>query len=101
MKRISKIFVLILMLILLGSLWGCRTHSDMPYNDDITFHKMNVTIPQNFIRDSTQSNEDAWLFESGFYSKLIILSRNDTTGNTNASLANYVEYMKQQGNFIA
>ena len=96
MKRICKNLALIMMVILLGSLWGCRTHSDMPYNGDITFHKMNISIPQNFIRDSTQSNEDAWLFESGFYSKLIILSRNDITGNTNASLDNYVEYMKQQ-----
>lgn len=87
----------ILLAALLGSLAGCGAPSDMPYSGDIRFHDMSVTIPGSFVRDSTQSHEDLWVFEKGFYSQLIILTRNDITGEVAASLDDYVAYMKEQG----
>lgn len=93
----NKTLVLILIVALLSSLAGCGIYSDMPYNGDINFHEMTATIPRDFIRDSTQSSEDLWVFEKGAYSQLIILSRSDITGDTVASLDNYAAYMKEQG----
>lgn len=54
-------------------------------------------IPEKFIRDSTQSTEDLWIFEHGNYAEYIIISRKDINGDTVASLENYVDYMKEQG----
>ena len=69
----------------------------MPFNGPITFHELALTIPDGFIRDSTQSTQDAWLFEKGFYSRLIILTRNDQNGDVDASLDSYRERMKEIG----
>lgn len=96
-KGAEYLCVLLLILAMICSLVGCRPPSDMPYNGDITFHKLTMTIPSTFIRDSTQSSNDVWLFEKGYYDQLIILSRKDITGETDASLDGYVEYMSEQG----
>ncbi len=89
--------VWILIVVMAGCLAGCGKGSDMPYSGDIRFHEMTATIPGSFVRDSTQSREDLWIFEKGFYSELIILSRSDITGDVGASLDDYVAYMKEQG----
>lgn len=92
-----SIFLLTLTVILVGSLTGCGFGSDMPFNGDVCFHEMNVTIPTSFIRDSTQSNDDLWLFEKDRYSELIILSRKDITSEESAALDSYAAYMQEQG----
>jgi hypothetical protein len=82
---------------------GCRALFNLPqdggtpFNGPITFHELALTIPKNFIRDSTQSTQDAWLFEKGFYSRMIILTRNDQSGDVEAGLNSYRERMKEIG----
>lgn len=91
MKRIVALFTVLMALFTLVS---CGFGSDMPYNGDIIFNGITVSIPQNFIRDSTQSANDLWVFEKGFYKQLIILSRNDLSGEIAEVLDGYVDYMK-------
>ena len=45
----------------------------MPFNGEVTFHDMNVTIPSSFIRDTTQSSDDIWVFECNNYKSYIML----------------------------
>ena len=96
-RFVVKLLLLILAVVLVGSLAGCSFGSNMPFNGDVCFHEMNVTIPTSFIRDSTQSNEDLWLFEKDRYSELIILSRKDITAEASAALDSYAEYLIEQG----
>lgn len=94
-----RILTWIAVFALLGSLAGChfQSYSDMPFNGSVSFHNVNVTIPNSFIRNSTQSNQDLWIFEKGNNRQIIILSRKDITADTDASLESYVAYMKEQG----
>ena len=94
MKRIIALFTVALIVL---SLVSCGFGSDMPYNGDVTFNDITVVIPQQFIRDSTQSTNDLWVFEKGFYNQLIILSRNDLGGEVGEVLDGYVDYMKSMG----
>lgn len=69
----------------------------MPFNGTIEFHSIRLTIPERFIRDSTQSSDDLWIFEHNNYSEYILISRKDITGDISSSLTAYVEYMKGNG----
>ena len=90
----KKLISLFLVLAFVFSLSAC---SKMPFNGEIEFHSISLTIPERFIRDSTQSNDDLWIFEHDNYSEYIIISRKDITGDAGSSLLNYVEYMKENG----
>ena len=94
MKRVAT---LLLVLLMMFGLTGCGFLSDMPFNGEIEFHDLSVTIPASFIRDSTQSDDDLWLFEKGFYDQLIILSRQDLDGEEAATLDDYAAYLTEQG----
>ncbi|MBR5472798.1 MAG: hypothetical protein IKU82_02280 [Clostridia bacterium] len=91
MKKLINIF---LVLILAISLCSC---SQMPFNGTIEFHDISLTIPERFIRDSTQSNDDLWIFEHSNYSEYVIISRKDVTGEVQSSFEDYVEYMHENG----
>lgn len=96
-SRFVKVLALLLILVTVGSLAGCASGTDMPYNGDVVFHDISAAIPGDFIRDSVQSSEDLWLFEKDFYSAYIILSRKDISGDTEVSLDGYIAYMKEEG----
>ena len=66
-------------------------------NGNVSFHKISVTIPERFIRDSVQSKEDLWVFERGNYTEYILISRKDYSGNVKTGLEEYVDYMKENG----
>lgn len=89
MKNLISVF---LVLVLFFSLSAC---SKIPFNGTIEFHSISLTIPEKFIRDSTQSNDDLWVFEHNNYSEYIIISRKDITGDVQSSITNYTEYMKE------
>lgn len=93
------IFAALLILVISVYAAGCGLISGvrMPFNGDITFHDITATVPESFIRDSTQSNNDMWIFESGNYSEYIIISRTDITKDTDTALNDYVDYMIEQG----
>lgn len=69
----------------------------IPYNGDIEFHSISLTVPERFIRDSTQSNEDMWIFERGFYSEYILISRRDANGEGNEKLESYKAFLLENG----
>jgi len=94
----KKFFVAILCIALLLTCAGCMFSTpDMPFNGDITFHEITMTIPTRFIRDSTQSTDALWIFEQGNYSEYIILSYKVANGDTEEALPSYVEYMEGNG----
>lgn len=90
MKSLRKILALIASILLLSGF-------TMPFNGDIIFHEIALTIPSSYIRDSTQSHEDLYIFEKGWYSRCILLSRNNYSGNETEALENYARYMESVG----
>ena len=94
MKRVMLIVMILAMIIVL---WGCSLGIDMPFNGVVSFHDITITIPSDFIRDSTRSNQDQWCFEKDRYSQMIILQRKDAGSDVSATLDDYVVYMTEQG----
>ena len=92
-----RVVTVLLALIVVFVSTACSHYSKMPFNGDIKFHSMSLVIPENYIRDSTQSTDDLWIFESGFYKQYIILSCKAANGDTSADLNSYVDYMKGNG----
>lgn len=90
----KKLVSLTVIFVLIFSLSAC---SKMPFNGEIDFNEISLTIPERFIRDSTQSNDDFWVFEHDNYSEYILISRKDITGDVQASLEAYADYMKENG----
>lgn len=94
----KRILCLALCLVLIAVLAGCfQNRSDMPFNGDITFHAIKLTIPTEYIRDSTQSTDDVWMFEQGWYKKTIILLHRQIQEEPEAYLAAYSSAMEGQG----
>ena len=99
MKRRIIAFILIaVMLVSFASCGGNMPYNEnMPYNGDIVFHDIKVYIPQSFIRDSTKSSDEAWVFEKGFYKEFIIIKRDAVSEDASAELDSYAEYLAEQG----
>ena len=91
MKKFVCIFLTVIFVFTLSA---C---SQMPFNGDIEFHDISLTVPERFIRNSAQSNDDLWIFEHDNYSEYIIISRKDITGEVQSALSDYVDYMKENG----
>lgn len=97
-KPICFVLSLLLPLCLLsGCLIRRPAPGDMPFHGRIQFHDLTVVIPEEYIRDSTQSNEDFWVFEQGFGRKLILLQRSDLSGTTDEVLDSYAAAMRERG----
>ena len=90
-----------LALCLLFGLTACSRQSplqpNMPFNGDVSFHDITLTVPNRFVRDSAQSTEDVWLFERGGYAEYVLIMRNDLDGEVSQVLTDYAAYMKEQG----
>lgn len=99
--RKAKVALLACMLLaVIISLCGCAPYgfyTDMPFNGPVNFHTISATIPETYIRDSTNSTEDLWVFEHGGYKEYILMTRSDISGDIAASIENYAAYMKEQG----
>lgn len=92
-KMLACLFAL---LVLLG-LTGCGANLKMPFNGDIEFHDIALTIPSNYVRDSTQSDDDTWVFERGRYASYFVIMRQDIDGDTSTVLDSYCDYLVEQG----
>ena len=92
-KKIVSLLVLLAVL----CLYGCGMRVKMPFNGVISFHSVGMEIPEEFIRDSSASTNDVWAFEQGMYKKIIIISRRDAIEKPSASMANYGEYIEENG----
>ena len=96
MKRTICISLLVAFVITVFT--GCFPNtSSMPFNGSIVFHDITLIVPERFVRDSTQSNEDLWIFERGYYKEYIIISRSNIAEDTTAFLDAYAQRMKDVG----
>ena len=96
--KIKRILCCLLCLVLFAALAGCfKNEGSMPFNGDITFHQIQMTIPSEFIRVSTQSNDDVWLFEQGWYKKTIVVMRRQVQEDPAAFVNAYAEGLQNQG----
>ncbi len=92
-----KRFLVILMVItVIFSLNGCE-RSNMPFNGDISFYDITLTVPGDFIRDSTQSSSDTWIFEKNFYKQVIIIKCNELKEGDDTALQDYADFIVEQG----
>lgn len=82
-----------MLLAVILTLCGCG--SEMPFNGEVSFHELSVTVPDKFVRDSTKSSQDAWVFERGWYEEMIILTRSDITGAV--TMEDYMLSMQEVG----
>ena len=97
MKRMRRYYLCMVMIFAIWLVFtGCST-LDMPYNGKAKFHDIEVMIEEDFIRDSTNSVEDFWVFERNNYEEYILLSRRDVDGDAQKGLEEYVDYMKEKG----
>ena len=96
-KRTTWILSVLLVILVIALFLGCGSLSDMPYNGEASFHDVFIEIPEDYIRDSTQSTEDLWIFEHGGYKEYILLSRKDANADTSVDLDSYLAYMKDRG----
>ena len=84
--------------LLLCTLSGCKVFNRrMPLNGDITFYDISLTVDEKYVRDSSQSSENLWIFEHGNYKEYIILSKKDISGDLTVVLSEYLEYMLENG----
>ena len=98
-KTIVAFSIVFSALILLS---GCMGPTyNMPFNGDIVFHDLSLTIPKDFIRDSTQSNDDLWAFEKGMYKQIIILSRKDAAEDGPERIKALMEWYESIGGTTA
>lgn len=82
---------------LLGGCAAFGPRVKMPVNGDIVFHDIAAVVPSDYIRDSTQSSENVWIFEKGYYKKTAIFQRSDIREGVDADFDNYVDLMKERG----
>ena len=88
----------LLMTFLLFTLSGCGgPTSDMPFNGDMTFHDVSLHVDDRFVRDSTQSNEDTWIFERGYYKEYVILTHWVSDLNPDSFIPDYADDMRSEG----
>ena len=92
----KTIMILISIVLIITTATGCFKKS-MPFNGEISFHDISLTIPDDYIRDSTQSSDDFWVFEKGYYKKYILISRIPNEGVGEKALDYYVNSMSQVG----
>ena len=90
----KKFVYIMFVFIIVFSLSACLR---MPFNGEIVFHDISLTVPERFVRDSTQSDDDLWVFEHDNYSEYIIISHSDITSEVKSALTDYSEYMKENG----
>lgn len=83
--------------VLLAGCFAFGTRISMPANGNIVFHDIAAVVPSDYIRDSTQSSENMWIFEKGNYKKIAIFQRSDAGEDIDAGLNDYVDLMKGRG----
>ena len=99
--KLKKLVCACLLFAVLMLCTGCFRTYNMPFNGDIVFHDLSLTIPEDFIRDSSQSNDDLWAFEKGWYKQIIILQRSDASENEPEQIKELMEFYESIGGTTA
>ncbi|MBQ2319003.1 MAG: hypothetical protein II284_06455 [Clostridia bacterium] len=97
MKRIFLLILATVMVFVFSSCGLIKPTTSMPFNGEVTFHDITITVPSDFVRDSTQSNDLFWVFEKGSYKQMIIIAQNEIDGTVEKTLDDYVNYMTEMG----
>lgn len=71
----------------------------MPFNGDVTFHDISLYVPEDYIRDSTKSNDGLWVYEYNHYTSYILIHRGEV-GNPDTDLESYGAYISEHGGSI-
>jgi hypothetical protein len=74
---------------------GCFPRSNMPFNGDVEFHGIVVTVPKSYVRDSTKSSDELWVFEQGNYDKYIMISCK--AAKSEDAVKSYASFIESQG----
>ncbi|MBE6926523.1 MAG: hypothetical protein E7461_06730 [Ruminococcaceae bacterium] len=93
----KQVLSLILILCLLISAAGCSLVSNMPFNGAVTFHSITLTVPYRFLRDTTQSNTNFWVFARDNYSEYVLISRSTVNKDAATAIDEYVAAMQADG----
>ena len=102
MKHTLRILgIAITSLLLILSIAGCSLSEriyTMP-ETQVTLSDIRITIPYGYIIDSTQSNDTALVYETGFYAKYIVVTETGAVadGEEDQVLDDYVEYILENG----
>ena len=94
-----KILSIVLALTMLLLFCACGNRPDMPFNGLVKFHDMELTVPDRFVRDSTQSNDGMWIFESDWYTEYIIITAQTSSlaeTDPQKQLTEYAELMRSR-----
>ena len=91
----KKILSVILIVSVLLTMAGCSGMGRMPFNGPIEFHDIGLTVPEKFIRDSTKSDKDKWIYEYDSYEEYILIMRKDFSGDVTTTLEDYAAYMQE------
>ena len=94
---IKKALALILVIGLLLCAVGCSRVSNMPFNGNVTFHSITLTVPYRFLRDTTQSNNDFWVFARDSYAEYVLISRSNISSDVADAMDRYVASMQAEG----
>lgn len=95
LRRPLCFLLLILSFVLILS--GCTPSVPMPFNGDVTFHSISLHIDDRFIRDSTQSTANMWVFERGGYKEYVLISKQTVTASPESFLPSYAASMEEVG----
>ena len=95
-KRRCYWILFAIVLVVANIFTGCSS-TDMPLNGQVKFHDIEVTIEESFVRDSTRSTDDFWVFEYQNFKEYILLSRRGIEGDAQKGLEDYSGYMKEEG----
>ncbi len=92
-SKMQNVVLVLLMIIGMFVLSGCGINgtNDMPFNGDVLFYDLSIEIPEDFIRDSTKSNENQYVFEKNNYDVIIVLSKQNTNGYSLRNIVNNAE----------
>lgn len=97
----KKTVAFLIVLILLLSLCACvapTEYMEMELGGATTFYDVEYRIPTFYIYDSTQSKENFAVYESGWYSKLLLMSRGAVKKDpARLHLESYAEGVKKVG----
>ena len=97
----KKAAAFLIALTLLFSLCACvapTEYTEMELGGTGTFYDVEYKIPSYYIFDSTESKENFVVYESGWYSKILLMSRGGVTKDpARLHLESYAEGVKEFG----
>lgn len=96
----GKVYIIVLIVLCIILIFGFVMKgktSTIPFNGSVVFYDLSIEIPKDFIRDSTKSNDNQYVFEKNNYDVIIVISKQNTNGY---SLRNMVNSAKNENGTV-